>query len=616
MKLVKVLEDLNSLEKNSLIKIIDNLISESPKNLKQIEKILVQNDGQLKNADNIHISKIFDLLEDQFTERVKIELANEKSHLEVFIDIIIRDGNCIMHRDWFKELYEKQFKTIKHKLREFETLIENEKADIDESRRRDYKVYQACVHMAYHNDEFFNRECKITIDEQIILNTLCKELDLSKEESRLINYLVIPPKKLDIDEVIKELKELGLLLYSKKTFHVFVPDQIVRIIRKLRGKPVADKYFRRVLKQLKDPNINILARRHNINRKFSRDEKIKAIINEGLDFKNVLLNGIFKESESKTNRKLFINNLIEKGLKIDKKISGATGKEKIENLINYFDDLELDEKISISIDGYSKLLMELDVFFNKLNREVKSEFEIQTENALDSNLLLNYNIKPKDILDLIHEKDLIRFCIKHAIKTRGNIIENMILAYKDSENLFIENYINIANRDLATLKENDIIIKEGDLGSQFEKLTEKIFLQLGFNVDNTIKKGLNTRKNKIDLVINLSDNQIIIIECKTFKDKDFNKFSSVSRQIRAYQELAEHKGYKVIKSLLIASEFSTDFVNECGYDYDLNLSLITAETLLNILNGFKKVKAKSLSYKLFLRDVKINEDMILKAISR
>jgi len=40
MKLEKILDNLGSLEKNAFIKIIDNIISKKPKNIKEIEKIL------------------------------------------------------------------------------------------------------------------------------------------------------------------------------------------------------------------------------------------------------------------------------------------------------------------------------------------------------------------------------------------------------------------------------------------------------------------------------------------------------------------------------------------------------------------------------------------------
>ena len=108
---------------------------------------------------------------------------------------------------------------------------------------------------------------------------------------------------------------------------------------------------------------------------------------------------------------------------------------------------------------------------------------------------------------------------------------------------------------------------------------------------------------------------MIIIECKK-KESGFNKFSSVSRQIKAYIDLAKSKNYRVIKSLLSALEFSEDFEKECREEYKLNLSLITAETLVTILNGFKNTKHKQLPYQLLMKDVLIQEDWILKAINK
>ncbi len=107
-----------------------------------------------------------------------------------------------------------------------------------------------------------------------------------------------------------------------------------------------------------------------------------------------------------------------------------------------------------------------------------------------------------------------------------------------------------------------------------------------------------------------------MIECKTIKESGYNKFSSVSRQLKAYADLAKIKDFKVIKSLLVAPDFSDDFVKDCGLEYELNLSLITASALVNILDGFKKSKLKQLPHNLFMRDVLIQEDRILKAIDK
>jgi hypothetical protein len=131
-----------------------------------------------------------------------------------------------------------------------------------------------------------------------------------------------------------------------------------------------------------------------------------------------------------------------------------------------------------------------------------------------------------------------------------------------------------------------------------------------------LKKKLNTANNKIDIVLNLGKNDIIIIECKTVKESGYNKFSSVSRQIKSYVDLAGKNGFNVVKSLLIAPDFSDDFINDCDLQFEINLSLITASSLINILEGFKNSKLNQLPFQLLMKDVLIKEDRILKAIKK
>ena len=107
------------------------------------------------------------------------------------------------------------------------------------------------------------------------------------------------------------------------------------------------------------------------------------------------------------------------------------------------------------------------------------------------------------------------------------------------------------------------------------------------------------------------------MECKTVKESGYNKFSSVSRQIRSYYNLAESNGFRISKLLLVAPDFSDDFVTDCELDSDLNLSLLSASSLLRILEAFKKSKKhKQFPYKLLMRDVLIQEDRIIKAIGK
>ncbi len=615
MKLEKILDQLSSLEKNSFLKIIDNIISSNPHNSKKIDKILTDSSKDLKSVDNINIAKVFNLIDEEFTEHIKEEFTVITSQLNILIDILIRDGNCIMKREWLAQLYEIEIKNLEKQIKKLKLILDSENPNIDSQKLRDYRIYKACLKTAYFNDIVHNREAKITYDELSILTTLSDVLDLSQEEIKLITYLIIPLKKLEIDYLINYLKNLGIIFYSKKSGTIFIADEMVRLLRKVRGKEVADKYFRRVLRQLSEAQINLICRKYNIDRKLSVYDKIKKIIQSGISFRSVLSNDIFKDNTKLNERKLFFNELCEKKLKLPKPIRGVTLDEKITNLIKYFNEIELDEKVGISIDGYEKLLIDLGNTLPKVNDLIKMEFELQEDNVLKSGYLLDLNIKPRDVLDIIPQENLHEFCQTKNIKTRGNLILNILEAYKDVENLYLENYVNIAFRDLNSLKENGILIREADLGIKFEDLTKKIFMILGFNVDEKLRKSINTKRDKIDIILKIDDSNLILVECKTAKESGYNKFSSVSRQLKAYSNLVKSKGFNVIKLLLIAPDFSDDFVNECELEYELNLSLITASSLIKILEGFKNSHHKQFPYKLLMRDVLIKEERILKAIS-
>jgi len=610
MKLLKILDLTNQIEKNSFIKLLINIMNKSDIEDTQIEHI--------KNAGNENIVKIFNLeyVQESFKTHIKSAIAFN-FNLDILIDIIIRDGNCIMSRNWFNELYSKEITSIKKEVEKLkEELDEEKKSSIDEKRKRDYIIYRNCVKTAYTNDQLHNRECVITHDELSILNTLSNNLDLSQDETRSIYYSVLPLVRMDIDSIIKSLKDLGLLFYSKKKLEVYIPEEIVRILRKMKGYEVANKHFRRVLKELKDSQISLICKKHNIDRSLSRYEKIKAIIDKGLSIRNTLTDGIFKDQVNLTEKKDFINTLIEKNLKLSLPSKGVTLKDKINNLILYFNTIEKDDKIEISNEGYEKLLKDIHRLIPETNEIVKDEFEIQGDFILKFDLLLDYNIKPRDVLDLIKKSSLVSFCKNLQIKSIGNVTNNILKSYRDTESLFIENYNLISNRDYNALKENGINVKESELGLIFERTTKAIFKKLGLIVDENLKNKINDSKNKLDIVLKINEKEIIIVECKTHKDKEFNKFSSVYRQVKAYNKKAQDFGFKVIKSLIVASEFSDDFVNECELDFDLNLSLITANTMINILEAFKNSRHQAFPYKLLMKDVLINESRIIKAIMK
>lgn len=614
MKLEKILDKLGSLEKNSFIKVIDNIITKNPENNKEIEKILSSADKGLKSVDSLNISNIFSLTQNEFYNYLKTEFQDTSSQLDILIDIIIRDGNCIMRQDWFSRLYEAEIKHLKERLKQLKSDLENDKSELSESRKRDYRIYNSCIKTAYNNDLKNNREAKITSDELSILLSLSKSLGLSQEEVKLINYTIIPIKQAEILEVINSLKNIGVIFYSKKENTIYVADEMVRLLRRLREKEVSDKFLRRILKILRSTTINQISKIHNIDRKLNISEKIEEIIKEGVSIRNILENDIYKEGTTLTEKKKQLTELCEKGLEI-KSLKGSTLDDKINYLISHFENIEKDEKVGISIDGYEKMLIELNESLPKLNKQLKDQFELQDEFVLKGSFLLDYNIKPRDILDLIPKNDLTKFIKDNGIKQRGDDILNILENYTDAENLYLENYVNIAYRNLKELKENGVVIKESELGIKFEELTKKIFIKLGFNVDEKLKKIINTSKDQIDILLNIENDEVIIVECKTSKERGYNKFSSVSRQIKSYKKLAENNNLRVMKTLLVAPEFSDDFITDCEMDMEMNISLINASSLLKIYEEFKISKHTSLPYILF-RDIVINEERIIKALKK
>lgn len=618
MKLIDILNEVNSFEKNSFLKILDNIISSnSLKEQKEIESILSSADGGLKNADLKNIVRIFTLLENKYSNHIDIELNQIESQIDFISNILIRDGNSMMKYEWFSKLYENEIKLHIANVNLLKDALTDNSSNLDENRARDYRIYKACLNTAYENDLLNNQDPKITSDEQHILSTLSTELSLSQNELQLIKYMILPLKKRPLDDIINNLKNAGIIFFSKKTNTIFIPNEVVTMLRKIKGREVADKHLRRILKLLTEPQINMVCKKHNIQFKnVQNEEKVRALVNSGISFSKLLSEDIFKPEISLTERKNTLNELAENGLNFTNPLKGSTLDDKVNSLIEYLNDIDTNDSIGISIGGYEHLLIDLEeVFPTQLTIVLKREFELQEENVLDANMLINYNIRPRDLLEILDTDMLKKFCTEKGIKSRGNSILNILDAYKNTDYLEIENYTSIGLRDLNTLKSNGLTIKEAELGVKFEDITKNIFTKMGLNVDEKLRKEISTNKDKIDIVLKIDSREIIIVECKSIKESGYNKFSSVSRQIKSYVTIAEKKGYNVVKSILVAPDFTDEFIKECELDFDLNLSLIQTESLKNILKAFETSRLSVFPFKLF-RDVMIKEERIIMAIKK
>lgn len=78
---------------------------------------------------------------------------------------------------------------LQKKIKSLEADINDKKSEISEERKRDFRIYKSCLYTAYINDLEQNRDAKITDEELSILLTLAKELELSQDNVKLMNYM-------------------------------------------------------------------------------------------------------------------------------------------------------------------------------------------------------------------------------------------------------------------------------------------------------------------------------------------------------------------------------------------------------------------------------------------
>lgn len=615
MKLEKILERINSLEKGQFLKVINNL-SAAEKDNPKLEAVLSSSDSNLKNADAVQVAQAFEALSDSFIAFIMDEYTKASSQLDILLNLITRDGNSIMRLDWFQKLYEEEVKKQKKAIEVFKEDVNSDKPTLDAERIRDYKTYAACLKTAYFNDKDSNFTPKITSDEQSILDTLAKSLELSQDEMTMIKYSVLGIKKNpNIDEVVAELREKGLIFLSKKNNIIYVADEVVSVARKIRGKEVADKYFRRVLLQMKEPQINMICRKHGLDIKLLYKEKIELIIASGVSFSSVLKDDIYKPDVKLTDKKKFIMEFCDERLAIPG-IKGSTLDDKVASLIAYYDKMSKEEKIGISAGGYDKMLSDLCEFVKDANKTVRTVFQLQEDNVMRGEYLTEYNIMPRDILELFTSDELNEFCTARQIKTRGGLVENILAVYKDNENLLVENYENIGFRNINALTENGVVITEAELGVTFENVTKYIFEKLGLEVDEKLRKKLNTEKDKMDILLRTGDSSVVLVECKTVKENGYNKFSTISRQVKSYKTLLEKNGFMVEKIIIVAPDFSEDFVADCGDEYTLPITLLKAGSLAAIYEAVKETGKNKFTLQMLARDILVQEDRIIRVLKK
>jgi len=609
MKLSNVLSLVNQVEKSKFINAIDRLCSDAVKHDKKIAAQLNKLDGQIKDASSTDITQLFKIVLPYFEKSVREQLAMLGAQATLLTNILSRDGNCIARINWIESLYAKEWAIIDKRANELKSEIESVEDGETFNDGKRLGIYHACLNEAYSNDERSNRESKITDDERGILNVLAKKLDVTADDQAGIEHLIDETPKNGVQEALNELREIGLVFVSRKLQTVYVPDEIVNLLHRLQGKELADKHFLRILRTFSDAELsNILKNHRKKIRGIERKEKVQNIMKLGVAVSQVLQTDLYADNTPLNDRKERLKALIQ-DLDLDLEKLGTTLEERTSIILNTLNTCTEHEFNALSATGFKELFSALQNHFPSLSSVLKQEFELEEQEELDVEKLRALSITPYDILYMLTNDEVKAVVESMGIKKRGNLRLNILNSFADATDKLIDNYAALARRDLAALKAENVEIAEADIGVKFEEVTKAIFEQLGLIVDEDLRRSINTSKDKADILIS-----IIVGEAKTCKNGDFAKYSTTSRQVKAYVNRCENAGKRVAQVLIVAPTFSEDFVESAEMDTEVNISLLEAEGLKKILDAYEARRNPKFSAKLFTKGGLLKADLIAKNI--
>jgi hypothetical protein len=614
MKLNQVLSLVNQVEKSKFITSLDKLCLDAAKNNKALAKKIDNIDGQIKNASGSEITQLYFAVRDFYKVSVKEQILMNSAQTNLLVNILSRDGNCVARISWIESLYAKEWNILQSLAKELHAEIKVSDSDSPNERSKALSIYHACMSEAYTNDKRNNRDSKITDDERGILNVLSAHLGLTTDECAALEHLVDTIPKDGVLEALNILRDMGVVFISKKRQEVFVPDEIVELLNEIQGKDSADKHRLRLLRTFSDAELSNVLKAHGRKiRGIDRADKIHTIIHSGLNARELLAADMHAPEDNQNQRKDRLKQLIA-DLEIDTGKLGTTLDERIHLIITSLANATEKEFDSLSASGFKELMKTLEEHFPTIVKVIKTQFELEENEVVDTEKLRALSITPYDILYLLSNEEVKTVRDSMGLSKRGNPRFSILECFANATDKLIDNYDLLAKRDVNALREVGADVAEADIGVKFEEVTKAIFEIMDLNIDEEVRKEINTAKDKADIIISLSDDDIIIGEAKTCKSGDFAKYSTTSRQVKAYVSRAESLGKRVAQVLIIAPSFSDDFIESAEMDTEINISLLEAKGLKLILDAFKSKRNPKFSAKLLTKGGLLKAELIAKTI--
>ncbi|ABC29812.1 hypothetical protein HCH_03046 [Hahella chejuensis KCTC 2396] len=614
MKLAQVLGQLNQIEKSKFINSLDRVCQSAGDADKKLAKELNSIDGQLKSASSNEITRLFFAVRDHYIQYLRDTLALEGPQLTLLTNILSRDGNCVARTNWIEALYDQEHKRLSNMSKALEAEIKDASETDRFDRGNRLSIYQDCFKTAYFNDERVNRQARISDDERMILNILMDRLDINRQEAAAIEHLIVPVPASGVLDALNTLREYGVVFISKRNNKVFVPDEVVQVLNGIQGKALPDKYLVRILRSMSDPELSNVLKAHDQQiRGVHRQEKINYIIRAGFSVHNLLAEDMHDPKSGISERKDRLKTMIDDlNLEVDK--LGSKIEERIELIVSALNAAEEGEFNSLTSSGFKEMLTMLETTEPPVAKRLQETFEIEPSDAIDTETMRALSISPVDILYLYSNEEVKTIRSEMGLSKRKEPRMAILESFASATDKIIENYELLAQRDLKGLDTAGVQIREPDLGAKFEEATRALLGQLGLNVDEDLRKQLGSAKDKMDIVVSLSDDDVIVGEAKSFKSGEYSKYSSTSRQVKAYVNRCEAQGKRVQQVLLVAPAFSQDFIEAAELDADVNISLLEATGLKKIVEAYKARRNPKFTAKLLTKGGLLKADLIAKSI--
>ena len=228
------------------------------------------------------------------------------------------------------------------------------------------------------------------------------------------------------------------------------------------------------------------------------------------------------------------------------------------------------------------MLKDLTAFCPAGIQELRDTFEFDYQELIDADSLTNLGIHPRDVLECLSSSSLQTFVESKGFSKRGNLIANILHAYRNTEDLWVEQFENLANRDLQALRTHGLDIKEADLGVRFQEVTASMLASIGLQETKELRAASKKGKEQPDVVVQLATAEVLLFEVKSDKKSVYSSYASVSRQIESYKKQLQSAGYQVARSVIVAPDFSDEFIRNAEQDIDLDLLLLPASELKSL----------------------------------